>query len=387
MVAYSIDCLCYELICDQQKVHLPIFQSHSKIAVLFLQLLHSYCGLGWLFVLIGFFPLSELALLVVCASQCVSQWHAVQLEFLCHILHQEPHVIVLENLLFVHKNYKVWWSDFCLNDVVYLQCAFTVFGQVVHFLELLQPVVQQSCADSLVPFVVCCDDLVHHLVDVHNHFGADKHNRASMKIAQVFLQLAFQVSSGFVLVLFLDRLPLVYNDHHRSAFCNHTIDNLEIVNFKCVQGVHYVDYHMRLLNVEHGADLGFAEVLFLVLGDSWGVEASGINELNFSIFVQYFCCEGIPGGVWNIRNHKFFFLKQLINKRRLANIGPSNKTNLHRMFHSQILDINASGRRRESLFRAHKMIFIIFIIEFFIFLRIGVETAKIALPVFNADTF
>jgi hypothetical protein len=178
--------------------------SHSEIAVLFFQLLHSYCGVGWLFVLIGFFPLSELALLVVCASQCMSQRHAVQLELLCHILHQEPHVIVLENLLFVHKNYKMWWSDFCLNDVIDLQCALTVFGQVVYFLELFQPVVQQSRADSLVPFVVCRDNLVHHLVDVHNHFGANKHDRASVKITQVFLQLAFQVPSGFVFVLFLD---------------------------------------------------------------------------------------------------------------------------------------------------------------------------------------
>lgn len=208
-----------------------------------------------------------------------------------------------------------------------------------------------------------------------------------MKVAQVFLQLAFQVPSGLVLVLFLDRLPLVYNDHHRPAFCNNAIDDLEIVNFEGIQGVHHVDYHMGLLNVEHGADLGFAEVLFLVLGDSRGVEAGGVDELNFSIFVQYFCRERIPGGMRNIRNHEFFFLKQLIDKRRLADIGPSNKTNLHRMFHSQILDINASGRCRESFFRAHEMIFIIFIIEFFIFLWIGVETAEIALPVFDADAF
>jgi hypothetical protein len=103
-------------------------QSHSEIAVLFFQLLHFYCGLGWLFVLIDFFPPCELAFLVVCASQCISQRHAVQLELLRHILHQEPHVIVLKNLFFVHKNYKVWRSDFRLDDVIDLQCALTVFG-------------------------------------------------------------------------------------------------------------------------------------------------------------------------------------------------------------------------------------------------------------------
>lgn len=78
--------------------------------------------------LIDFFPPCELAFLVVCASQCISQRHAVQLELLRHILHQEPHVIVLKNLFFVHKNYKVWRSDFRLDDVIDLQCALTVFG-------------------------------------------------------------------------------------------------------------------------------------------------------------------------------------------------------------------------------------------------------------------
>ncbi len=139
--------------------------------------------------------------------------------------------------------------------------------------------------------------------------------------------------------------------------------------------------------MEHGADLGFAQVLFLVLGDSWGVEPGGVDQLDFPVFVQYFRGERIPGGMWHIRDHKLFFFEQFINKRGLADIGPANKTDLDRMLHSQVFDIDPPSGCREGFFRAHEMIFIIFVVEFLIFFRIGIETAEVAFPVFDADAF
>jgi hypothetical protein len=76
-----------------------------------------------------------------------------------------------------------------------------------------------------------------------------------VKLAQVLLQLGFQVPSGLVLVLLLDRLPLVNNNHHRPPFSNRAIDELEVVDSEGGKGVHDVDYDVGLLDVEHGADL------------------------------------------------------------------------------------------------------------------------------------
>ncbi len=67
-----------------------------------------------------------------------------------------------------------------LDDIIDLKRAFTVFGQVVYLLKLLQPVVQQPCTDTFVPLVISGDDFVHHLIDVKHHFSANEHNRAAV---------------------------------------------------------------------------------------------------------------------------------------------------------------------------------------------------------------
>ncbi len=160
----------------------------------------------------------------------MSQGHPIHLKLLGHVPHEEPHIVTLEYLLLIDEHDKMGRPHLGLDNVINLQGALTVLGQVVHLLELLQPVVQQPGTDPLVPLVISRDDLVHHTVDV--------------------LHLGDQELPGFGLVLLFDRLPLIDHNHNRTSLLNDCIDKLEIVHLERPIRVHHIHDDMRLPHMQ-----------------------------------------------------------------------------------------------------------------------------------------
>ena len=96
----------------------------------------------------------------------MSQRYPIQLKVLSDISGQKPHVVALENLLIIHEHYKMGWTHTCLNYVIYFQCPLLIFWHIVKFLKLVEPVVEKTCTDTFIPFIVCGYYLIHHLIDI-----------------------------------------------------------------------------------------------------------------------------------------------------------------------------------------------------------------------------
>lgn len=179
----------------------------------------------------------------------MSQWNAIKLKLLCEILQKESHVIRFEYFLLIHEYNEIWWPDSCLNNVVNFKGALTVFWQVIQFFKFLKPVIKQTCAYSFIPLIVSCDDLIHHLVNVQQHFCTDKYNRATMKLTEIFLHLWKKILSCFVFVLILDRLPFIDNDNNRSSLSNYSFNEFKIIDLERWEGIHNINDNMSRLHM------------------------------------------------------------------------------------------------------------------------------------------
>lgn len=131
--------------------------------------------------------------------------------------------------------------------------------------------------------------------------------------------------------------------------------------------------------MQHGAYLHFSQVLLIVFFDVGSVQTSSVDELNLPIFVLDPRTDRISGGVRSFRNHHFVFAKDLIDKCRLTDIGPSDETNFDDVLHPDVFDLCSSGIRK-AFFWLDQKIFVIVLIEILIFFRIWIDFPKIIFP-------
>jgi hypothetical protein len=121
-----------------------------------------------------------LVLGVVGAAEGQPEGNAVHLELLCQVAEEEALVVRLEEGAGVEEKNKKRRPDSRLDEIVYFEGPFVVLGQVLQFLEIVQPVVEQSRRYSGVPFVIAPQHSVKHLRHSSSQFGTHKDKGVSV---------------------------------------------------------------------------------------------------------------------------------------------------------------------------------------------------------------
>lgn len=86
-----------------------------------------------------------------------------------------------------------------------------------------------------------------------------------MYLSKALLDLFKQVIFSLIAKRFLDSLPLVNCDDDRSSFFDNFAYEGEVIHNERGKGVHHIDHNVTLLHMHHGANLHFAQVLFVSL--------------------------------------------------------------------------------------------------------------------------
>jgi len=62
----------------------------------------------------------------------------------------------------VEEKYKKWRSHSSLDQIIYLQGFFVVFGEMLQFFEILEPVIEHSGRYSGIPLVITSQNFIQH---------------------------------------------------------------------------------------------------------------------------------------------------------------------------------------------------------------------------------
>ena len=159
-----------------------------------------------------------------------------------------------------------------MNHVVQSESVtLIVLGNVLKLLKIIKPIIQQSRRDPHVPLIIGDYYLVHHLFQTRVHLCANKNQRISMQLSQMFLDLFGQVIFSLIAERLFDCFPLIDSNDQRSSFFHDLLDEGEIVNHEGRKGIHDIDNHMSLVNMDHRANLDLPQVFFIILFYPGGV--------------------------------------------------------------------------------------------------------------------
>lgn len=138
-------------------------KSQSKIPVFFPQLFHLGLRLAHLsgLLFLDFFFI----FLVIGAPEGCPQGNTVHFELFGNVISHKPHIIVLKNFLVIHEEDEMGRSDSRLEQIVNLQSHIPFLGQIVKFLKFIQPVIEHTCRDPGIPFIVGSNYIVDQIIE------------------------------------------------------------------------------------------------------------------------------------------------------------------------------------------------------------------------------
>lgn len=87
----------------------------------------------------------------------------------------------------------------------------------------------------------------------------------------MFLDLFGQVIFSLIAERLFDCFPLIDSNDQRSSFFHDLLDEGEIVNHEGRKGIHHINNHMSLVNMDHRANLDLPQVFFIILFYPGGV--------------------------------------------------------------------------------------------------------------------
>lgn len=237
---------------------------------------------------------------------------ALETEFFSEFLSHKTHVVRFEHGLVIDEDNKGGWSWLNLRDKTDLQLTSTFCRCILNFFESVQPVIERSCWDSDVPFLVRFENIVHHLVFIiWGVLCTHTMKINSSYLCETFFKLSIHVSKCLLLVIFRNKIPLVNDNDKGSTLVTNILCKGEILCLKSSESINHANYYMWLLHRSDRIPLDFLlyfRYLCNFLVNSCSIDkvylSSSINPLDFNSIAS--CASQI------IRYHSIF-LKKIIH--------------------------------------------------------------------------